>query len=178
VHAENSPAIARHGASDTRWSLARPGIFLYGVGSGEGAALVPEPVASVRARVVDLRFIEPGDTVSYDATFRADRRMRIATLAIGYADGYRRVFSNIGTALVHGRRARVVGLVTMDMTMIDVTDVPCEIGDVATLVGRDGPESLDVASVAAAGELSPYELLTGFGSRMPRRYVAEPRSPG
>lgn len=171
VHAENSAAIARHAPADTRWTLARPGIFLYGVGSGAGALVQPEPVASVRARVVDLRTIEPGDSVSYDATFRADRRMRVATLAIGYGDGYRRLFSNIGTALVRGRRARVVGLVTMDMTMIDVTDVECVVGDVATLIGADGDETLDVTTVAASGKMSPYELLTGLRSRMPRRYL-------
>ena len=171
VHAENSPAIARHRGGDRRWTLARPGIFLYGVGSGKGAEVSPDPVASVRARVVDLRAVEPGDSVSYDATFRAERRMRIATLAIGYADGYRRLFSNIGTVLVRGQRARVVGLVTMDMTMVDVTDIECEIGDVATLVGADGAETLDVAAVAATGNMSPYELLTGLRSRMPRRYL-------
>jgi alanine racemase len=171
VHAENSPAIARHRRDGPRWSLARPGIFLYGVGSGGDAAISPEPVASVRARVVDVRSIETGESVSYDATFRADRPTRIATLAIGYADGYRRLFSNIGTVILRGRRARVVGLVTMDMTMIDVTGMPCEIGDVATIVGRDEEESLDVATVAASGGISPYELLTGFGSRLPRRYL-------
>ena len=171
VHAENSPAIARHGAGDARWNLARPGIFLYGVGSGSDASITPEAVVSMRARIVDLRTIEPGDSVSYDATFRADRRMRIATLAIGYADGYRRLFSNIGTVLVHGRRARVVGLVTMDMTMIDVTDIDCGVGDVATLIGSDDGATLDVATVAAAGNMSPYELLTGLRSRMPRRYL-------
>jgi alanine racemase len=171
VHAENSAAIARHRDSGTQWTLARPGIFLYGVGSGDGAEIVPDPVASLRARVVDLRTIEPGETVSYDATFRAKRRTRVATLAIGYADGYRRLFSNIGTALVRGRRAPVAGLVTMDMTMIDVTDVDCEIGDVATLIGTDGDESLDLAAVAAAGNMSPYELLTGLRSRLPRRYI-------
>ena len=170
VHAENSPALARRRAAGGDWTLARPGIFLYGVGSGTGAEIVPDPVVSVRARVVDLRTIERGESVSYDATFRARRRSRIATLAIGYADGYRRAFSNIGTALVRGKRAPVAGLVTMDMTMIDVTDVECEIGDVATLVGSDGDESLDIASVGAAGGISPYELLTGLRSRLPRRY--------
>jgi alanine racemase len=88
----------------------------------------------------------------------------------GYADGYRRALSNRGVALVRGRRAPVVGLVTMDMTMLDVTDVPCGVGDIATLIGRDGDEQLDVESVACAGDLSPYELLTGLRSRLPRVY--------
>jgi len=172
IHAENSPAVARRGAdAGQRWTVARPGIFLYGVGSGDGEQIVPDPVVSLRARVVDLRTIEAGDTVSYGATFRAETPRRIATLAIGYADGYRRALSNIGTVLVRGRRARVAGLVTMDMTMIDVTDVSCEIGDVATLIGVEGSDQITVADVAATANLSPYEVLTGLRSRLPRRYL-------
>jgi alanine racemase len=178
IHAENSPAVARRPAGQRRrWTVARPGIFLYGVGSGEGEEIAPDPVVSLRARVVDLRTIEAGDTVSYGATFRPDARRRIATLAAGYADGYRRALSNIGTVLVRGRRARVAGLVTMDMTMIDVTDVPCEIGDVATLIGADGDDRLTVADVAASASLSPYEILTGLRSRLPRRYVNDAGAP-
>lgn len=175
VHGENSPALVRRGG-DQRivWSLARPGIFLYGVGSGAGAEIVPEPVVSLRARVVDLRCIDDAESVSYSATYRAKGRRRIATLAIGYADGYRRALSNVGTVLVNARPAPVVGLVTMDMTMIDVTDVPCDIGDVATLIGKDGEAEIDVATVAEVGKLSPYELLTGLRSRLPRRFVGMP----
>jgi alanine racemase len=174
VHAENSPAAANRGAGyHARWTIARPGIFLYGVGFGDDAEMAPEPVVALRARVVDLRTLEAGDTVSYGATFRAERPTRVATLAIGYADGYRRALSNIGTVLVRGRRARVVGNVTMDMTMVDVTEIDCEVGDVATLLGRDGDELLTIADIADAGGVSPYELLTGLRSRLPRRYVHE-----
>jgi alanine racemase len=169
LHAENSAALARTHRS--RWHLARPGVFLYGVGSGPGALVQPEPVAHVRAPIVDLRTVPAGESVSYDATFRADTPRRIATLAIGYADGYRRSLSGRGIALLHGRRVPVAGLVTMDMTMIDVTDVDCAVGDVATLVGRDGAELLDVESVAQAADLSPYELLTGLRGRLEHVYV-------
>jgi alanine racemase len=170
VHAENGAAIAR--SEGSRWDVVRPGIFLYGVGSGAGARIAPEPVAAVRARIVATRWIHEGDTVSYLATYRAPSRRRIATLPLGYADGYRRSLSNRATVLVNGRRAPVVGLVTMDMTMIDVTDVPCEVGDVVTLLGRDGEHLIDLEEWAAASELSPYELLTGLRQRLPRRYVA------
>ena len=179
VHAENSPAVARRGVhARGHWTLARPGIFLYGVGSGAEAEIEPDAVVSVRARVVDLRSIESGDTVSYGGTFRADSPRRIATLAIGYADGYRRALSNVGTVLVRGQRARVAGFVTMDMTMIDVTDLACDIGDVATLIGGDGDELLTVVDVAEAADVSPYELLTGLRSRLPRRYVNDNVPPG
>jgi alanine racemase len=171
LHAENSPALERGGFST--WTVARPGIFLYGVSSGNQPQIVPEPVASMRARVVDVRTIADGETVSYDASYRAVGERRIATLGIGYADGYRRALSNRGTALLNGRRVPVAGLVTMDMTMLDVTDVSCQVGDVATLIGRDGDDALDVGEVARTGEISPYELLTGLRARLPRVYVGE-----
>jgi alanine racemase len=169
LHAENSPAIEHRGPSP--WSLARPGIFLYGVGSGNAPMIEPDPVVAVHARIVDLRMVPAGDTVSYGGTFRAESNCRIATLAIGYADGYRRALSNRGSVLIRGKRAPVTGVVTMDMTMVDVTDIPCEIGDIATLIGEDGDDRIDVAEVAAVGELSPYEVLTGLRGRLPHRYL-------
>jgi alanine racemase len=174
LHAENSPAIERRAPSP--WTVVRPGVFLYGVGSGPGAALAPEPVVHVRARVVDLRTVSDGETVSYDGTWRAVGDRRIATVAAGYADGYRRSLGNRGTALVRGEAAPVAGLVTMDMTMLDVTGLACDVGDVATLVGRDGGRLLDVESVARAADVSPYELLTGLRLRMPRVYVESERA--
>jgi alanine racemase len=169
LHAENSPGIARRAPSP--WTVVRPGIFLYGVGSGPGAEAAPEPVVHLRARVVEIRAVPDGETVSYGGTYRAVGERRIATLAAGYADGYRRALGNRGTALIAGRRAPVAGMVTMDMTMVDVTDVPCEVGDVATLIGRDGDELLDVESVARTADVSPYELLTGLRARAPRVYA-------
>jgi len=171
LHAANSAGIAH--AQRPLWNLARPGIFLYGVGSGAGAAIAPEPVVHLRARVVAVRSVTSGETVSYDATYRAIGDRRIATLAIGYADGYRRALSNRGVVLLHGQRAPVAGLVTMDMTMLDVTDVPCEVGDVATLIGCDGAAQLDVETVARMADVSPYELLTGLRLRADRVYVGD-----
>lgn len=169
LHAENSPAVQHGGLS--RWNLVRPGVFLYGVTAGESPAITPKQVAALRARIVDLRMIEPGESVSYGATYHATAPTRIATLSIGYADGYRRVLGNRASVLVNGQRAKVVGVVTMDMTMVDVTAIECRIGDSVTLVGRDGDDSLTVNEVAAFGDLSPYELLTGLRLRLPRRYV-------
>ena len=168
VHAENSAALARRDRS--RWSLGRPGIFLYGVGAGAHAIVRPEPVLSVRARIVEIRTVHAGETVSYDATFVARRESRIATLPMGYADGYRRSLGNSGYALVAGRKVPVAGVVTMDMTMLDVTGVEASIGNVVTLVGRDGSEHLDIATVAELAGASPYEILTGFHARLPRHY--------
>jgi alanine racemase len=163
LHAENSPGAER--AARSPWDVVRPGVFLYGVSAG--GMLPAEPVAHVRARVVDVRELRDGETVSYGATWRAHGARRIATLAVGYADGYRRALSGRGVALLGGRAVPVAGVVTMDMTMLDVTDVPCATGAVATLLGRDGDAVLSVADVAARGDLSPYELLTGLRLRLP-----------
>ncbi|HEY1953327.1 MAG TPA: alanine racemase [Gemmatimonadaceae bacterium] len=172
LHTANSAAIARQGRSD--WDLVRPGIFLYGVGSGRTAGIQPEPVVQLRAPIVEIRDLESGDTVSYDATLRVDRPARIATLAVGYADGYPRSLSDVGSVLVGETMVPVAGRVTMDMTMIDVTTVRCAVGDIATLIGRSGRTVLTVERVADDAAMSPYELLTGLRSRVERAY-AEPR---
>jgi alanine racemase len=168
LHVENSAAIER--TSPSPWSFTRPGVFLYGVGSG--GTITPEPVVSFRASIVAMNDLKIGETVSYDATWTAVRPSRIATVAAGYADGYRRSLSNAGSILVNGRRAKVVGTVTMDMTMIDVTDLPCERGNIATLIGRDGDQEIRVPDLATASGLSPYEILTGLRARAPRVYHA------
>ena len=169
LHAENGPAV-EHLEGASKMAFVRPGIFLYGVSSGHEPRLAPAPVVSLRARVVEVRTVADGAGVSYEATWRARGPRRIATLSIGYADGYRRALSSRGFVLVNGVRALVAGLVTMDMTMVDVTAAACAPGDVATLIGAAGPDCLTVADVAAAGGLSPYELLTGLGARVPRIY--------
>jgi alanine racemase len=171
VHAENGPAVERRAPS--RWSVCRPGIFLYGVAGVEGGPLVPEPVVSMRARIVELRTVADGETVSYDATWRAEGPRRIATVPVGYADGYRRSLSNRGEALLRGQRVPVAGLVTMDMTMFDVTETDAALGDVVTLLGREGDKVIVVSELAAAAELSPYEVLTGLKLRLPRRYAVK-----
>jgi alanine racemase len=172
LHTDNSAAIARRERS--QWDLIRPGIFLYGVGSGQGARVQPEPVVNLRAPIVEIRDLEPGDSVSYDATLRVQRPTRIATLAIGYADGYPRSLSGVGSVIVGDSLAPIAGRITMDMTMIDVTTVACEIGTIATLIGRDGNALLSVERVAETAKMSPYELLTGLRSRAERLYSEAP----
>jgi alanine racemase len=167
LHAENGAALERGDRSP--WTVARPGIFLYGVSTGAAAAV--EPVVAVRARVVDLRVARDGETVSYYGTYHAVGDRRIATLAIGYADGIPRALGNRGYAILRGRRTLIAGVVTMDMTMIDVTGVDVEVGDTATLIGADGELALSVTDVAEVIDMSPYELLTGLRGRLVRRYV-------
>ncbi|HEU4996690.1 MAG TPA: alanine racemase [Gemmatimonadaceae bacterium] len=169
LHADNSAAVQRRAPSP--YQLARPGIFLYGVSCGGDATIVPDPVVAVRGRVVEVRVVQEGDTVGYDASWRAPRAGRIATVSLGYADGYRRGLGNRAQALLHGERVDVVGFVTMDMTMVDVTDRRCVPGDVVTFIGSDGDAQLTVQDVADMGGFSPYEILTGLRGRLPRVYV-------
>jgi alanine racemase len=138
------------------------------VGSRPQGELVPEPVAALRARIVEIRTVSEGDTVSYGATWRATGTRRIATVPVGYADGYRRALGNRGVALLGGQRINVAGRVTMDMTMLDVTDTDAALGDVVTLLGRDGDDVVTVSELAELGDVSPYELLTGLRTRLPR----------
>jgi alanine racemase len=166
VHADSSAAITRR--SPSFWNFVRPGVFLYGVGSGDRAAVKPEPVVHLRARIVELHDLHVGESVGYDATWRAVRPSRVATLAVGYADGLHKAMGNRAEAIVHGRRVPVIGGVMMDMTMIDVTELQCSVGDYATLIGADGGEVLSVEDVAARAGLSPYEVLTGLRQRITR----------
>ena len=168
VHCANSAAALRRGGYGM--DLVRPGIFLYG--GQAGADTRPAPVASVRARVVRVADEPPGATVGYGATYRATRPERWATLAIGYGDGLRRALATSGgEALLHGRRVPVIGRISMDVTVVDVTAVPnVAEGDVATLVGRDGDEEIRVDQVAARIGTISYEILTGLGPRLPRVY--------
>jgi alanine racemase len=168
VHAANSAAALR--GRCYAGDLVRPGIFLYG---GAAGAPEPKPVAAFRARVLAVRSVAAGETVSYGATWRAVRQTSVATIGAGYADGFPRATRNDERdpppprlIEIGGRTAPVVGRVTMDMTMIAVEDGSVAVGDVATLYG--GLVSLD-QQARAAGTIS-YELLTGIGSRVPRRY--------
>jgi len=161
VHVANSAAAEL--PSHTGMDLARPGIFLYG---GVAGALEPEPVAKLCTRVVALRRLRPGDTVSYGAEAEVEAETTIATLAIGYADGVPRALGGTGLVELGTAVVPIVGRVTMDMLMVDVADTPVGIGDQATLFG--GLVSLD-QQAELAGTIS-YELLTRVTPRVERIY--------
>ena len=170
VHAANSAAALRW--PEMAGDAIRPGIFLYGGVAVDPAVPdvpAPRPVASVRARIVLVRDVPPGSTVGYGATHVARGRERWATLAIGYGDGLPRALGNRGAALVRGARAPIVGRVSMDLTVVDVTQIAdARVGDVATLIGRDGDAEIRVEEVAAHAGTINYEVLTGLTARLPR----------
>jgi alanine racemase len=171
VHAANSAAIVRFPGA--HFSLVRPGIMLYGYHTLPATVPAPDlrPVLSLHTKIVQLRTIPRGGTVSYNGTFVATRPTRIAVLPIGYADGYSRQLSNRGSVLIRGRRASIVGLVCMDMIMVDVTDMAqLQVGETVTLIGQQGQESIWAEEVAGWTDTIPYEVLCGIGSRVPRLY--------
>jgi alanine racemase len=180
-HAANSAATLR--LPEARLDLVRPGIAIFGVSpfeqemTGEGTAVARElkPVMRVRSEVVALREVAPGQSIGYGHTWKADRTSVIATVPMGYADGLSRQLSNRGHALVRGRRAPIAGTVSMDMTMLDVTDLPgMRLGDeVVFLGGQEGPLGRDVigaAEVASHAGTIPWEVLTSISRRVPRFY--------
>ena len=142
--------------------LSRPGIALYG-GGGHGLA----PVMTLSAQVIDVFDGVAGSTVGYGATARLDRPHRLATLAIGYGDGFLRTLSGRGRAFIDGRACRIMGRVSMDLTTIDVTGLDVAPGDRAELFGPN----LDLEAQAARGGSVGYELVTGLTPRVLRRYI-------
>lgn len=154
---------------DYAFDLVRPGIGLYG-GNVQNAAVNPfKVVAVLAARVLQLRRIDRGETVGYGATFRAKRPTVIATVALGYADGLMRVIGNRGSAAILGKRAPIVGRVSMDLTTLDVTDIaPAALSTDAEAEFFGDTISLEEAAKAA--DTVPYELLTALTARVPRVY--------
>jgi alanine racemase len=177
-HAAGSAAILLH--PDSHLDAVRPGIALYG---GVPAAQVP-PLAqagkpmklrqamTLKTRIVLVRDFPPGATLGYGRTFRTARPSRIAALPIGYADGFSRANSNRGQALVRGRRVPIVGRVSMDIVLVDVTDVPgAAAGDEVVLYGRQGEAEISIVEAAATIGTISYELMTALAARVPRVYL-------
>jgi len=168
-HAANSAGILLH--PESRLDAVRPGLALYG---GFPAAQVPPPAKlrqamTLKTRIVLVREFPAGATLGYGRTFRTARASRIAALPIGYADGFSRAHSNKGQALVRGRRAPIVGRVSMDTVLVDVTDVAgAQAGDEAVLYGRQGEAEISIVEAAETLGTIPYELMTSLTARVPR----------
>jgi alanine racemase len=169
-HAANSAAAVRF--PEARFDAVRPGLALYGAMPSTHVRLEGlEPALKLTTRVMAVHELAVGTTVSYGGTWRAARASRVATLPIGYADGYPRHVRG-ASALLHGRRVPLVGAVCMDMLMVDVTDVPgVTAGDLVTLIGGDGDETIGVDDLAGWAGTVNYEILCGISKRVPRALV-------
>lgn len=169
VHAANSAAILRD--SRVWYDLVRPGLLLYGVVPPPLASTLPlQPALALRSRLVAVKHIRTGETVSYGARFTAERPTRVAVVPAGYADGIDLRMAGRGIVLVRGRRAHIVGSVCMDMILLDITDIEAYPGDEVVLLGTQGEERIDVREMASAIDSVPWEILCRLGSRIERIY--------
>ncbi len=190
IHAGNSASLFEPGAAalvrlaekHAARAMQRPGLALYGYAprfaGGKQPECVPEcvndlkPVLAWKSRVISLRTIQPGEIAGYCATFRATRNTKLALLPVGYADGLNRLLSNRGAVLIRGQRASIAGRISMDLTIVDVTDVPgIEIGDEAVLIGAQDQQSITAYDHADIAGTIPYEILCNIGARVPRIMV-------
>ncbi len=178
IHLANSAAIASR--PDSWADMVRPGAILYGYHPGYDPAerrvqaekeLPLRPVMSLRSRIINLRHVLAGEGVGYSAKFLTNRASKIAVLSAGYGDGIHRSLGNKGSVLVRGVLAPIVGIVSMDVTMIDVTEVPgVALGDVATIYGTDGEHVLPANQVARGIGTVTSDLLCAVSARVPRIY--------
>lgn len=173
VHYLNSAAGLYHDREKS--DLARLGIILYGL-MPNASLPVPiklMPALSLKARVAQVKEIKCGECVSYGRTFVAQRDMKLATIAIGYADGYSRLLSGKGELLINGKRAKITGRVCMDQLMCDVTGIDVKANDIATLIGQDGDDCITADELAAIYGTIGYEVVCGISKRVPRVIIRD-----
>jgi alanine racemase len=171
VHAANSAALLRD--SRVWYDRVRPGLLLYGVVPPPLASTLDlTPIMTLTSRVVAVKGVRPGEAVGYGGRFRPERPTRIATVPAGYADGLDLRLAGRGAVLIRGRRAPVVGAVSMDMLAADVTGLDVETGDEVVIIGSQGTDRIDVREMAAQIGTIPYEILCRIGSRIERLYDA------
>ena len=172
VHCANSGGILNY--PEYCFDMVRAGIVAYGYYPSESAEKTVEvsPVLSLETEIVAVNTVKKGEKISYGGTFCAERDMRVAVLPIGYGDGYKRLNSNRGFVLINGKKARIVGRVCMDMTMVDVTDVPdVSVGTKAVLIGTDGNCAVTADDLASWAETISYEIMLSITERVPKEYV-------
>ncbi len=161
-----------------RFSMVRAGIVMYGMypsDTVDRTALRLRPAMEWKSHVVHIKTVEAGTPVSYGSTWRADRTTVVATVPVGYADGYPRSLSNCGCVLIHGRRAPVLGRVCMDQMMVDITEIPgVRMEDTVTLVGRDGDAEISMEEIGKLSGRFHYEFPCMISKRVPRVYYQKP----
>ena len=174
IHASNSAATFAHDRDGE--NMVRPGGTLYGFTRDVLPANIQapqlRPVMSLYSRIMLLKMVPRGERLGYGCTFETKRDSLIATLPIGYDDGYRRALSNRGRVIVRGKFAPVVGRVSMDLTLIDVTDVPgVQVDDQVILLGDDRNNTITAEEIAEAAGTISYEISCGISNRVPRKFV-------
>lgn len=170
-HAANSIAVVDWKKSHL--NLVRPGILFYGVYPKRSFTrdFKLKPVMNLKTKIVHLKDAPPGRSISYGRTYITQKNTKIATIPIGYADGYGRILSNKAKALVRGRYVRIVGMVTMDQTLLDVGGIKnVSVGDEVVLIGKQGDSEISIERIAKLAGTIPYEILSAITDRVPRVY--------
>ncbi len=169
-HAANSGAILD--IPESYFDFVRPGIMLYGYypSSTTSQSIHLKPAMSLKSRVLYLKDVEKGESISYDRTYLAPRPTRVATIPVGYADGYNRLLSNQGQVLINGDFFPVIGRVTMDLLMVDVGEKNIKIGDKVVLLGKQKENEITIQSICEKVNTIPYEVLCSISQRVPRNY--------
>lgn len=177
-HVCNSAAVINY--PQYHLERCRPGIILFGMLPDKHTRDIGlRPALSLKAVVSQTRTIEEGMTVSYGRKFTAAKKTTLATLPIGYADGYSRLLSDNGEVLIHGKRAKIVGRICMDQCMVDVSDIPnVKRGDEVTIIGRDGDEVISATDIADRMNTINYEITCLIGKRVPRVYIKDGKKIG
>jgi alanine racemase len=169
LHYANSAATLA--LPQTGFNFVRPGLAIYGL-SPIGGRFPLKPVLSIKSRITLIKEIQKGRPLSYDSLFKAPRRMRVGTIAAGYADGYDIRLTNKSDVLIHGKRCRQLGRVTMDEIIVDLTRVPeARWGDTVTLLGEEGRDSITAHELAKLAGTIPWEILTSISRRVERIYL-------
>ena len=170
-HIDNSGAILNY--PGFKLNMVRPGLMIYGIYpalENESQARLAS-VMSFKTSIVLIKDFPAGYGIGYNSTFVTSRPTRIATIPVGYGDGYAFILSNQGEALIRGQRAPIVGRISMDMCTLDVTDIPCKVGDEVVLLGRQGKEYISANEIAAKARTISYEVLCALGKRAPRVFL-------
>lgn len=173
-HCSNSAGILE--IPEANMDMVRAGISIYGIYPSDEVSRVYvrlRPAMELKSHIVHIRTIEPGTSVSYGGTFTAQRRTRIATIPVGYGDGYPRSLSGKGFVLIGGKRAPITGRVCMDQFMVDVTDIEAGLLDEVTLLGSDGDEQITLEELDKLSGRFPYEFVCDIGKRVPRVYLTQ-----
>jgi len=171
IHAANSAAVLNY--EEAYYTSVRPGILLYGISPNAHITLDSsfEPAVSLKTRIIKVTNIIKGERISYGGTYELAKDALIATIPIGYADGVPRNLSNKGYVLVKGKRAPIVGTITMDMMMVDVTGFPyIHPGNEVVLIGTQGEERISIEEFSTLANTIPYEILVRFNKRIRRVY--------
>ncbi|MCX7647365.1 MAG: hypothetical protein N2Z60_02000, partial [Elusimicrobiales bacterium] len=130
-----------------------------------------EPILEWKSKIVFIKYLKKGSYISYSKTFKTNKKTKVATIPLGYGDGYLRALSNKADVIINCKKAKIIGNITMDMCMADITDINCKVGDEVMVIGKMGKETISIGELALKANTIPYEITTLITQRVPRVYL-------